>query len=261
MPSITVKEYTAERGSRFSNTDAQKIGPEIVALSENGDVTPRDVVDAARSSNSALHSYFEWNDKKAADLHRVEQARNMLRSINIKYIENGQPKEARAFQVVSKGAYEDAPRKYSAFHVLSGDIAFSASMMDNAITDIMAWKKRYQPYTEMWIKFGDIFQGVVNQISEFEEAAKVETPAEKTDQALAKLYGWRDEFAAVLQLWTSCREQVGFIMDAIGEAETTFGRLDQRRDRQCMQCKHDFKSMSFADRICPACEAKREAAE
>lgn len=254
MTSITIKEYTAVPGSRFSNKDAEKIGPELQALSEQGAVTARDVVDAARSSNSPLHSYFEWNDKKAADLHRVEQARKILQSITVRYIEDGKPKEARAFQVISKRAYEPEPRKYRSFEVLQGDAAFSASMMDNAITDLMAWKKRYAPYTEMWIKFGDIFQSVVNQISEFEEVCSAENVAGTTDQALVKLIGWRQEYEAVLVLWTAAREHVEFIMQAIGEAQTTFGRLDQRRERECLKCKHTFKSLSFADRLCPACD-------
>lgn len=260
MTSITIKEYIAAPGSLYSNKDAEKIGPVLYSLSEQGEVTARDVVDAARSGNSPLHSYFEWNDKKAADRFRLEQARNMLANIKIRYIDgdDGQPKEAKAFQVMRSGAYDTEPRKYRTFEVLYGDSAYAASMMDGAITDLMTWKKRYEPCVDLWIKFSDVFQSVINQISEFEEACKTEQVAAGTDQALAKLIAWRDEFAAVLALWTQAREQVEFIMQAIGDAQTTFGKLDQQRDRACLTCKHTFRSLSFADRICPACEAKRD---
>src|SRR6185437_1323639 len=167
MTSITIKDWYAEAGSRYSNKDAAKIGPALQTLSEEGAVTPRDVVDAARSSNSPLHDYFEWNDKKAADLFRVEQARNMLRSIRVRYIEDGAPKEARAFQVVSGTGWKDEPRQYRSFEVLYGDSAFAANMMDNAIADLATFKRRYEPYVDLWIRFGDLFQGVMNQISEF----------------------------------------------------------------------------------------------
>lgn len=253
MTSITIKEYVAEPGSRYSNKDAEKIGPVIQSLSEAGAVTPRDIVDAARSGNSPIHEFFEWNDKKAADLFRVEQARNMLRSIRVRYIEDGTPKEARAFAVTKTNAYEDEPRQYRSFQVLYGDSAFAANMMDNAITDIMAWKKRYSPYADMWMKFGDVFQGVINQIFEFREFAKIENATAETDAALAKLIAWRDEASDILELWTAAREHVNFMMQAIGDAETTFGRLDQRRERECLKCGHTFKSMSYADRLCPAC--------
>lgn len=255
MTAITIKEYYAERGSLFSNKDAEKIGPVLHALSEQGGVTPRDVLDTARSDNSPLHEYFEWNDKKAADEYRLEQARRMLRSINVRYIEDGQPKEARAFQVVHKQAYEGGPRQYKSFQVLYGDSAFAAQMMDRAFEDLVTWKKRYQPYTEMWANFGDCFQAVINQISEFSDEFKLEHAASETDEALAKLLAWREECRAVLESWTAAREQVAFIMDAIGEAEALFGKLNKARERNCMTCQKPFLSLSTGNRMCPKCSA------
>src|SRR5689334_20620055 len=101
MTNITIKEYFARDGSGFSKKDAEKIGPVLYELSTRGAVTARDVVDAARSKNSPLHPYFEWDDKVAADQWRVHDARRMLGSIRIKYLDGGgiTTKEARAFQV------------------------------------------------------------------------------------------------------------------------------------------------------------------
>src|SRR6185437_3962075 len=111
--------------------------------------------------------------------------------------------------------------------VLYGDSAFAANMMDNAIADLATFKRRYEPYVDLWIRFGDLFQGVMNQISEFEDVAKVEGATAQTDKALAKLMAWREEYAAILALWTGAREHVQFILEAIGDAEKTFGRINQ----------------------------------
>lgn len=223
MTSITIKEYYAERGSLYSNKDAAVIGPVLVELSEHGDVTARDVLDAARSSNSPLNSYFEWRDDVAADLYRTEQARNILRSIRVKFIDGqGEARQSRIAQITTKRAYGNEPSQYRSFKVLDGDSAFAAQMMDSAFDDIMSWKRKYAPYVEMWARFGDCFQGVLNQVSEFEEGYRAEHIAEQTDVAVSELIEWRDKGRAVLETWTVCREQVGFIMDAIGEAEKAF---------------------------------------
>src|SRR6185312_17056988 len=237
MPSISIKEYYAEHHSTFTNADARKIGPVLHELSKQGGVTSRDVLDTARSANSPLHPYFEWDNAVAADLWRLRQAGNMLASIRVRFIEDGSGdvKEARAFQVTRRGAYEAEPRRYHTFQVLHGDSAFAAQMMDSAIDDLLGWRRKYEPYTEMWERFGDAFQQVVNQISEFEDEAATGNVALATDNALSKLLAWRDDCAEVVKTWTAAREQVSYIFDAIKNAEAVFSKVSERRERNCLK--------------------------
>lgn len=51
------------------------------ALEENGRLTARDVVTAARDPASPLHDCFEWDDSTAAEAWRTEQARSLIRSV------------------------------------------------------------------------------------------------------------------------------------------------------------------------------------
>lgn len=55
-----------------------------LAKKAKGRITPRDVVEAARSASSPLHGYFEWNDSEAAERYREIQARTLLRSISFR---------------------------------------------------------------------------------------------------------------------------------------------------------------------------------
>lgn len=262
MTSITIKEYIAVDGSPYSNKDAQKIGPVLDEISKQSAVTSRDVVDAARSTQSPLHEYFEWDDKIAADKHRLRQAGTMLASIKVKYIEQEKgpdgetrtvAREARAFHVTRTRAYEAEPRKYRTFQVLHGDSAFAAQMMDSAFDDLIGWRRKYEPYVQMWKNFGDTFQAVVNQISEFEEEFPVEQAAPATDTALAELLAWREQNIEVLQTWTSCREQVEFIMSAIHDAEKTFASLSEKKHRDCIKCGKSFVSFGPHHRMCARC--------
>src|SRR5687767_282224 len=77
-------------GARFK-ADAQKVGTALAKLSEKHDarLTARIVVDAARPKNSVLHTCFEWDDVRAAELFREEQARKVLHSIRAVNAETG----------------------------------------------------------------------------------------------------------------------------------------------------------------------------
>lgn len=254
MTTITIKEYFARDGSEFSKSDARIIGPVLQALSEQGGVTARDVIDAARSSNSPLHPYFEWNDKAAADEYRLYQARSMLRSIRVRYDDaGGEQREGRAFEIVRKSPYEPEARTYRSFQVLHGDSAFAAQMLGAAFDDLQMWKRKYEPYVGMWKRFGDAFQGVVNQIAEWRDEYFAGEIAGETDNALARLVAWRDESKAALDTWTACREQIEYIMEAIREAEKVFGVVPLAKARPCIRCGKDFKSEHVGHRICPSC--------
>lgn len=56
-----------------------------IAKANGGQLKPADVVDAARSKDSVLHSKFEWNDGLAAERYRLWQARQLI-SVTVEYI-------------------------------------------------------------------------------------------------------------------------------------------------------------------------------
>lgn len=55
----------------------------LVALEQGGRLTPRAVVDDAKSPESPLHTLFDWDMEKAADAHWLERARAIIRSVRI----------------------------------------------------------------------------------------------------------------------------------------------------------------------------------
>lgn len=64
---------------------AQIVGEALADLQSEHDnrLTPRLVVDAARNIASPLHESFEWDDLRAAELHREQQARTIIASIRV----------------------------------------------------------------------------------------------------------------------------------------------------------------------------------
>ena len=49
----------------------------------DGEVKPTTVVREARDKSSPLHGVFEWNDSKAAQQYRLNQARRIIRAVKI----------------------------------------------------------------------------------------------------------------------------------------------------------------------------------
>ena len=66
----------------FGNADAQKVADEISALGEK--FTPSDIVDMARNPATESHKCFEWDDEKAAEKYRLQQARTVV--CNLVYV-------------------------------------------------------------------------------------------------------------------------------------------------------------------------------
>lgn len=54
-----------------------------IAKEGGGRITPAAVVAHARDPASPLHHLFEWDDRVAAEQHRLEQARTLLRSCQV----------------------------------------------------------------------------------------------------------------------------------------------------------------------------------
>jgi hypothetical protein len=79
-----------------------RVQTELDAIKKaNGKITPELLLEAAKSSASLFHDYFQWNDKIAANQHRLEEARYLLRHIEIRVVTNGEVKVSRAYEVIS----------------------------------------------------------------------------------------------------------------------------------------------------------------
>lgn len=70
--------------------------------SQSGVITPQEIVEAARDEQSPLHDSFEWDNRRAGNLYRLTQARDLLGRYEV--IIQRQP--VRAFvRVESQGGY------------------------------------------------------------------------------------------------------------------------------------------------------------
>ena len=67
------------------NPKLTKLKEEVEAIrkANGGFLTPEKLVQAAKSKDSYLHRFFTWDDSRAAQLYRLDQARHLVRRIYI----------------------------------------------------------------------------------------------------------------------------------------------------------------------------------
>jgi len=71
---------------------------ELKALEDGrGRLTPEQVVEAARPAESALHACFTWNNSEAAERWRIEEARELIRSVRIEVTVEDRPIRSIAY--------------------------------------------------------------------------------------------------------------------------------------------------------------------
>ena len=100
-----MKKYHARTGAPFKKGLAQKYGERLtyISLKTNGKITPMDVVEDGKHKSSPFYNYFEWDDTKAAEEHRLQQARNLINHIVEVVIIEGRPSKQKSFFSVKNG--------------------------------------------------------------------------------------------------------------------------------------------------------------
>jgi hypothetical protein len=136
--------FTGAASSRAKRSSAQEIGEvlDTIRLGNGGELHPADVVADARDAKSPLHSHFEWDDKKAAHEHRLDQARALIRSIRI--IDDDE---------VSRPAYLSIRADDGVGYRALGDILSSVNLRERLLMqaerDLEAWTERYRELKEI----------------------------------------------------------------------------------------------------------------
>lgn len=129
--------------------NANIVGQEVEKIEQaNGFVTAELFVDAARPVTSPLHNLLEWDDPKAAEAFRKQQASKILCALTIK---NVQGREVRAYVNVAPGA-PDPVRRTGTF--INTSDAFSdknkrAIVLQVALRELNELKQKYKELTEL----------------------------------------------------------------------------------------------------------------
>lgn len=131
---------------------AQVAGERLAQLqAENGNrLTPRLVLDDARADDSPLHPCFEWDDVRAAELHREDQARSVIRAIRVvQPTTGGESRVIRAYVNIVEQVGQDLQHAYVPIATVMGDEGMRQQVLTRARRDLLAFKDRYTEIEEL----------------------------------------------------------------------------------------------------------------
>ena len=113
---------------------------------KKGYVKPAQLVEFARPEDSPIHSMFEWDNERAADAHRLQQARTIINRVQVEMV--GDDKSDAYYS--ARVHIQDVPVRgyFPAKKVLSDDELY-ASVIKDAIREIRYWQRKFKGLKEM----------------------------------------------------------------------------------------------------------------
>ena len=138
--------YQWKSGARLGIA-VQVAGEELerIRTYNNGRLESEMVVDAARAPENPLHPVFEWDDEAAANKFRIEQAKYLIRSVEVVVENRPDAPPLRAFVSVVR----DDDRSYTSVSHAMADANLRQQVLLQALKELEAWRQRYAELVEL----------------------------------------------------------------------------------------------------------------
>lgn len=139
-----------KQGARIS-IDPQVAGEAIERIKKDrGELRPQYIVDAAKAKSHPLHDAFEWNNTKAAESWRVEQAKYLTRSLEIVVQAPGEPPRFTRYYISQGSGIGDGKesRYYTVAEVLS-DSEMREQRLRRVWNMLLSIKHEYEDLIEL----------------------------------------------------------------------------------------------------------------
>lgn len=116
-------------------------------MAESAPITPERVVKAAENRRSPLHACFEWDNTKAAAAYRLEQARTLIRSVEVTVVVEDRPVEVCYF--VRDPSKEAGQQGYVTLDQLRRDPSQARQHLQLEIGAVLASLRRAEEYARV----------------------------------------------------------------------------------------------------------------
>lgn len=124
-------------------------------IKRKGNCTPDDFLEASRSESSPTHHMFEWDDTRAAERWRREQARHYLKAVVIKIEGISEPIRP----IIS--IVQDNTHTFIELDATARDPNLREQILQNALDELNAFKRKYARLK----KYCKLIDNIVNQMN------------------------------------------------------------------------------------------------
>lgn len=120
-----------------------------LAAARGGALTPAEVVEAARSEASPLHSAFEWDDGEAAERWRQHQARQLIR-VAVQYVPGAKDQqiECRVFASLTPDR-KTGGAGYRLVSVIMADDEMRRQLLMDARAEMKRFTQKFRSLEEL----------------------------------------------------------------------------------------------------------------
>lgn len=140
--------YKWKSNARIS-VDAGTAGAVMDGLEQRGALTAKNLVDESRPAEAPLHNEFEWDDVKAAEEYRLQQARHIINCLLIE--DDSQQEMVRAFFNLAESAPE-----YRSIRTIMADETQSEALLQVALHELQAFERKYAQISKFKALFAEI---------------------------------------------------------------------------------------------------------
>jgi hypothetical protein len=132
----------------------------LASLDPDGSLEAAQVLDAARPLESVLHGHFTWDDAEAAEVHRLNQARGLIRRYKVRVVyeeASGEVRDilVRGFMAASQaGEPGRAPGTYLPVAGLDGRAR--TVLLQRMQREVRSLRVRYGHLQEFWALVDEI---------------------------------------------------------------------------------------------------------
>lgn len=111
---------------------------------KHGLITPLAVIQAARHPKSALHKFFTWDDRKAADKYRLVEARQLICSVYVRHADSEESVPVRAFvNIKVDGEEEESHQGYVSQNTMLRAPNLQQQILTYARNQLLLWRSKF----------------------------------------------------------------------------------------------------------------------
>lgn len=119
-----------------------------LASQKGGRLSPKDVVNAARPIKSPIHDRFEWDNTKAAEQYRLEQAKHLIR-VTIELMPTPKRGEVKVRTLCSLSSDRGSGKSYRVTEDVMSDEELRKIMLRDALDELQSFERKYACLTEL----------------------------------------------------------------------------------------------------------------
>lgn len=134
------------------------IEKELRALhSRDGVLTCEAVLDAARPKNSPLHSYFTWDDSRAAERYRLIEAGRLIATVRIEYTPKKAAQIIYAPAFIPTGTNSEGKREYFPVEEVTRNEFLQQKALADARCEMEGTRARYSHLVDLLELSSEVF--------------------------------------------------------------------------------------------------------